>query len=163
MHRYANTLLKWKLRLFSIGLVILAITENCLSQSISIGGGNVVLNITTGLPGQEPTPVTNQSTTLTYRRGIFITRKVTVQSNCPGQDFTLKVVAINVTSGTAAPEVTLTTGMPAADFITNIPPSFFFQNATCMLRYTASATFANGNSAEMGNDVHTITYTLLNQ
>lgn len=162
MHLRANTWLVWKFRVFIMAFVFLAVIENGSGQSISIGGGNVVLNITTGLPGQEPTPVTNQATTLTYRRG-FLTRKVTVQSNCPGQDFTLKVVAINVTSGTAAPEVTLVNGMLAADFITNIPPSFFFQNGTCTLRYTASATFANGNSAEVGNDVHTITYTLLNQ
>jgi hypothetical protein len=62
----------------------------------------------------------------------------------------------------AAPEVDLVDGMLAVDFITNIrnqrPPNW--TSDTITLRYTASATFAQGNSAEMGNDVHTVTYTL---
>ena len=129
--------------------------------AMKVNGGNIVLSITTGLAGQQPLSVVSTATTLTYKRDNVIT-KITVSSSCPGQDFTLKVLATSVTAGTAAPEVTLMNGMLAANFVTDIPvkpPT----TATCTLQYTASATFAQGNSAELGNDVHTITYTILAQ
>jgi hypothetical protein len=56
----------------------------------------------------------------------------------------------------------LTNGMPETDFVTSIPWGFFTYS-TCTVQYTASATFADGNSAEQGNDVHTVTYTLVGQ
>jgi hypothetical protein len=150
----------------TLGLLVLVF---CVFQSelqaqpppVKISGGNVAMTISSGLPGGELAAVVNTSTTLNYRRENFLT-KITVTTFCPGQDFTLKVVATNVTAGTAAPEITLTHGMLAVDFITNIPrkpPS----TGSCTLRYTASATFAQGNSAEVGNDVHTVTYTILAQ
>lgn len=128
---------------------------------VKINGGNVAMTISTGLPGGELVAVVNTSTTMSYRRESYLT-KITVSTSCPGQDFTLRVVATSVTAGTAAPEVTLTHGMLAADFITNIPtrpPN----SGSCTLRYTASATFAQGSSAEVGNDVHAVTYTILAQ
>lgn len=136
-------------------------TELYAQPPVKIKGGNVAMTISTGLPGGELVSVVNTSTTLDYRRENYLT-KITVSTSCPGQDFTLKVVATNVSAGTAAPEVTLTHGMLAADFITNIPqrpPN----TGSCTLQYTASATFAQGSSAEVGNDVHTVTYTILAQ
>lgn len=128
------------------------------AQEIQVNGGNVSLIITTGLPGQEPVPVSNTSITLSYRKQNVLS-KITVATVCPGQDFTLKVLATNVTKGVAAPEVTLNNAMLAADFITNIPKTGP-PDGSCTLLYTASATFAQGNSTEQGNDVHTITYTI---
>lgn len=141
-------------------LLVYGGVETARSQQISITG-NPVLSITTALPGQEPTAVTDATSTLRYRRQSVVT-KITVSTSCPGQRFTLKVLATNVSGGTAAPEVTLTDGMVATDFVTGIPRTGAL-NKSCRPRYTASATFEQGNSAELGSDIHTVTYTLLAQ
>jgi len=145
-------------------LLLLAIfmSQDLRAQApISVRGGNPTLSITTGLPGSEPIPVVNTATSIRYRRQAQVS-KITVRTICTPQNFTLKVLATGVTYGVAAPEVTLTNGMLDTDFITNIPNSGFVQT-TVTLQYTASATFAQGNSAELGNDVHTVTYTILVQ
>lgn len=140
----------------------LFLSGSLFAQAIDVQGGNPILTISTGIAGGEPTSVTNSTTTIAYQRQGGITTKITVQTLCPGQKFNLQVVAINVTSGTPAPAVALTNGMLAVDFITNIPrrPPI---NASCTLVYTASSTFAQGNSAELGDDVHTVVYTLIAQ
>ncbi len=129
---------------------------------ISVRGGNPNLNITTGLPGSEPTPVSGSANTIRYRLQTRVT-KITVRTVCAGQSFNLSVVATSVPYGIAAPAVSLVSGMLDTDFITNIqvrPPN---TNQDASIRYTASATFAQGNSAELGNDTHTVTYTLIEQ
>jgi hypothetical protein len=143
-----------------ISFVLVIATEGA-GQSLAIGGGNQTLTINTGIPNGQLIDIVNTTGTLTYSTPIWPFRnwKITVGTSCPGQSFYLSVVATNVTRGTAAPEVTLTSGSPAVDFITGI--SIWTNNATCRLNYTASATFAQGNSTEVGNDVHTVTYTLL--
>lgn len=125
--------------------------------AVNVQGGNVTLSITTGLAGAEPLAVVNSATSLRYRRLGYV-QKVTVQTSCPGQNFNLTVIATSVTDGTPGPEIVLVQGMPAMNFITNIPTGGGFATAT--LNYTASATFAQGNSAELGNDTHTVTYTI---
>ena len=131
------------------------------AQEISVTGGNQTLAITTATLGSEPIPVVNAVTSLTYRKQ-SVTAKVTVSTSCPGQSFMLSVVAISVTKGVAAPAVTLTNGMPGIDFITGIPKTGP-ATGTATLQYTASATFSQGNSVEEGNDVHTVTYTIMAQ
>ena len=145
----------WRLAgLLSVCLLALASTVSQANAQISVRGGNPTLSITTGFPGSEPIPVVNVATSLRYRRQARIA-KITVTTSCPGQRFTLKVLATGIDQGVAAPEVTLLHGMLNTDVITNIPSSgFTWANAT--LQYTASATFADGD----GNDVHTVTYTL---
>ena len=140
---------------------VFVLSNGLFAQEITVNGGNQALTITTGSPGAEPLPVVNSAATLTYKKQSVIA-KITVGTICPGESFTLKVLAISVTKGTAAPEVTLTNGMLAADFVTGIPKTGA-ATGTCTLQYTASATFAQGNSAEVGNDVHTVTYTILAQ
>lgn len=148
--------------LFGVLLVaFVCLASELEAQPIDVRGGNQTLNITTGSPGSEPLPVVNTASTLRYRRQAAIS-KITVRTTCPSQSFTLEVLATGVTRGVAAPEVTLVNGMLDTDFITNIP-NVGFTVTTITLRYTASATFAQGNSAEQGNDVHTVTYTLLVQ
>ncbi|HTY57623.1 MAG TPA: hypothetical protein VMF59_02360, partial [Bacteroidota bacterium] len=88
--------------------------------------------------------------------------KITVAASCPGQRFSLSVLATNLTYGVAAPQVTLFNGMLATDFVKSIPTGNPL-NKTCTLQYTASSTFAQGNSTELGNDVYTVTYTLVAQ
>ncbi len=147
-------------------LLFLAAFATSLSQMhaqapITIRGGNPSITITTGVAGGQPTPVVNTAINLDYRRRTVPT-KITVGSICPGQSFTLKVLATGVPVGTPAPEVTLTSGMLPADFITNIPAGSSARQR-CTLRYTASSTFSQGNSVEFGNDIHVITYTLVTQ
>ncbi|HEY4613377.1 MAG TPA: hypothetical protein VII11_10365 [Bacteroidota bacterium] len=148
-------------KIFMIAALVSTCAATSFAQAMDVQGGNQVLSITTAVAGSEPTAVVNTSTTLRYRRTFDII-KITVATSCPSQQFTLKALATSVTSGTAAPEVTLTNGMPATNFVTSIPFGFFTYS-TCTVRYTASATFAQGNSAEFGNDVHTVTYTLVGQ
>ena len=120
------------------------------------------MTVTTGVAGGQPLAVTNSSITLRYALQNRIT-KITVRTNCPGQSFNLAVVATSVPQGTAAPQVNLTNGMLDTDLIVSIPPKPPNTNQTATLLYTASSTFAQGNSAELGNDVHTVTYTLIDQ
>lgn len=141
--------------------VLVILTSSHLQAQVITVTGNKTVTITTAVIGSEPTPVIDNST-LSYKRRAKIT-KVTVGTSCPGQNFTLKVLAVSPTAGTAAPEVTLTDGMLAVDFIINIPSGSTGTWRTATLRYTASSTFAQGNSAEFGNDVHSVTYTLIAQ
>ena len=127
---------------------------------LSVRGGNATLAITTAAPGSQPTPVTDVSTQVRYREQSVIT-KITVSTSCPGQKFTLKALAVSPQRGVPAPEVTLVDGMPSAEFIQDIPTGN--RNRTSTIQYTASATFAQGNSVELGPDVHTVTYTLVAQ
>jgi len=134
-----------------------------LYAQLTLAGGNPTLSITTGMAGAEPIAVVNTATTIDYEKSASV-QKITVLTSCLGQSFTLKVVATGASFGTPAPEVTLTQGMLATDLITGIPSKPPGPNkGSCTLRYTASATFAQGNSSEQGNDVHTVTYTILAQ
>lgn len=146
--------------MFAIASCLTVLWTRAEAQEITVNGGNPVLSITAGTIA-GPTPVVDISTSLSYRRQGVIT-KITVQTTCPGQRFNLKVLALNVTGGTAQPEVTLTNLMLATDFIRDIPATGI-RNRTCTLQYTASSTFAQGNSVELGNDTHTVTYTLVVQ
>ena len=105
--------------------------------------------------------VTDAASSLQWMKQNVIT-KITVSTACPGQRFTLTVIATNLAYGVAAPQVTLYNGMLATDLVKSIPPGNP-QNKTCTLQYTASSTFAQGNSTELGNDVHAVTYTLVAQ
>ena len=147
--------------LLSVVLVLAALAPNAAPAQVTVAGGNQLLSITTGFAGGEPVAVTNSNSSLRYKAESVIT-KITVSTSCPGQRFTLKVLAVNPKRGVPAPQVTLVDGMPAADFVTGIPANAP-GNITCTLSYTASATFAQGNSTELGNDVHTVTYTILAQ
>lgn len=151
-------------RLSSVVFIALCLTipELAMSQPIRVTGGNKTLFITTGSPGGEPISVTSSTNTLRYRRQV-LPSKITVSTSCPGQSFNLQVVAVSVTDGVAAPAVSLTDGMASMDFITGIPATPPITFRTCTLQYTASATFSQGNSLEQGNDVHTVTYTILAQ
>lgn len=153
--------LPWVGLLASFGLLWTLFVAPMSAQALRVQGGNITMTVTTGVAGGQPASVTNTATSLRYRRQAAIT-KITVQTTCAGQRFNLSVVATAATGGTAQPAVNLVNGMAAVDFITNIPTSGAL-NKTATLSYTASSTFAQGNSTELGNDVHTVRYTLLNQ
>lgn len=137
------------------------VATNSDSQAISITGGNVTLSITSGSAGGQLVNVINTAVTLNYQKQGALA-KISVSTSCPGQRYNLSVLATSVTIGMAAPQVSLVNGSPAIDLITSIP-STGPKNGSSTLQYTASATFSQGNSTELGDDVHTITYTILAQ
>ncbi len=139
-----------------LGCLLLIASEG--RSQVTVGGGNITMTITTGIAGGQLTNIVNTVTTLQYQKQKKIS-KITVATACTGQRFNLQVVATSATRGTAQPAVVLVNGNPAMDFIRDIP-STGGKNSTCTLQYTASATFAQGNSTELGNDVHTVTYTI---
>ena len=118
-------------------------------NELALTGGNITLTVSTATAGQEPDSVTNSTCSLAWTAN-QANRKITVATNLATQNFTLKVLAQSVTGGTAAPEATLSN--MAADFVTGVSKT----TGGCTLRYTASATAAQGT----GSDVHTVTYTL---
>jgi hypothetical protein len=143
----------------AVSLALLILIPRAAHSQVQVLGGNPVLNITTGTATTGLASVSSTTASLRWRRQNVVCR-MTVSVSCPGQRFTLKVLATNLSSGVAAPEVNLLNGMAATTVITNIPtgtPTW----RTCTLRYTASATFEQGTSAELGNDAYAITYTLV--
>jgi molybdopterin-binding protein len=116
----------------------------------AISGGNLTLTINTATAGQEPDDAVDNTTCDLAWTTNESSKKITVETDLASQNFTLKVVAQNVTGGTAASEVTLST--TAGDFVTGVATT----TGGCDLQYTASATAAQGT----GSDVHTVTYTL---
>ena len=153
----------YRLVLPILGLMALSVLPwgSAHAQSLAMQGGNITLTITTGIPGASLTPVIDAASKIRYRQAAVVT-KMTVQTVCPGQKFGLTVEAISVGDGTPAPVVTLTNGMLPTDFITNIGAGSR-KNFTTSLQYTASASFSQGNSTELGDDIHTVTYTLVAQ
>lgn len=77
-------------------------------------------------------------------------KKITVSTDQVSRDYTLKVVAQNVSSGAAAAEVMLD-DIDAHDFVTGIA----WTTGGCDLKYTCSAT----SPAGQGIGIHTVTYT----
>lgn len=149
-------------RMLSAGAFLASLTTISSGQAISITGGNQTMTITTAAAGAQPTAVTNTAVRLRIREQAAIS-KVTAQTSCPGQSFDLTVVVTSSPIGTIAPSVNLIDGMLPGDILTNIPATGSNALRTVRLLYTASATFAQGNTAEMGSDVHTITYTIIAQ
>ena len=122
--------------------------------AVRVTSGTVSLNITNAnaVAGQDLMTVTDQGTQLLW--GVNASqRKISVQSSLAAPKYTLRLVAINPTRGTAAPEVTL--NATARDFLLNIGRS----SGTCTLRYTGSALASQGT----GTDVHVITFTVQTQ
>ena len=118
---------------------------------VQVSGGTVNLNVTNAVAaaGQNTMTVTDQSTSLLW--GVnSSTRKITVSTSLAAPHFTLKILALNPTQGTAAPEITLSTA--PQDFLLGIGRS----TGTCSLRYTGVALASQGT----GNDVHVITFTV---
>ncbi len=145
----------------SIAAALIVFTTTSQAQNLRVQGGNITLTIASGIAGGEPASVTSTLASLRLRVQTVIT-KITVATSCPVQRFTLEVEATAATGGTAQPKVTLIDGMAPKDLLTDIPTGNP-KNRTATLQYTATATFSQGNSTELGSDIHTVTYTLLAQ
>ena len=119
-------------------------------NELAIVGGNITLTLTPGTPGSDPDDATDDTTCDLLWTTNELSKKITAETNLGAPNFTLKVTATNVTGGTAAGEVALST--TATDFVTGVAMT----TGTCDLSYVASATAAQGT----GSDVHTVLYTL---
>ena len=122
--------------------------------AVQVAGGTVNLNISNAnvIAGQDQMSVVDQSTSLLWGTNSSA-RKVTVRTSLAAPKFTLKLLALNPTQGTAAPEVTLAAS--AQDLLLNIGRSL----GSCTLRYTGIALASQGT----GNDTHVITFTVAAQ
>ncbi|MBD3336070.1 MAG: hypothetical protein GF355_11200 [Candidatus Eisenbacteria bacterium] len=119
-------------------------------NEVGITGGNITLTIDSATPGSEPNDASDATTCDLDWTTNEASKKITVATDLASPNFTLKVEAANVTGGTSAGQVTLST--TAQDFVTGISTT----TGTCDLSYTASATAADGT----GSDTHTVTYTI---
>ena len=132
-----------------------------LAANVSILNGNVDLVVSTVSAGSEPDSDIDQTTQLQWDNwpNSAPTKKIAVQTNLASPQFVLTAQAINITpsDGTSAGEVQLSTS--AKDFINSIPAKDSPDNATCDLRYKATALAADGT----GVDTHTITFTIVDQ
>jgi len=122
--------------------------------AVRVTGGSVNLNISSAnvVAGQNQMSVTDQSTSLLWGTNSSL-RKISVNTSLAAPKYTLKLLALNPTQGTAAPEVTL--GTAGKDLLLNIGRS----TGSCTLQYTGTALASQGT----GNDVHVITFTVLSQ
>jgi hypothetical protein len=128
------------------------VTVNTINE-VAVVGGNLTLTISTATAGSNPNNATDSATCDLNWTTNDADKKITVATNLAVQKFTLKVVAQNVSGGTAAAEVTITD--TAASLVTAISTTL----GTCDLSYTALATAAQGT----GSDAHTVTYTLIDE
>ncbi len=125
------------------------VTVSAINE-VAISGGNLTLTISAATAGSDPDPATDSTTCDLSWTTNESTKKITVAAGAAISGATLKVTAANVSGGTAAGQVTLST--TAQDFVTGISTT----TGTCDLSYEASATAADGTSS----NTHTITYTI---
>ncbi len=149
----------------SLGTIDTAASQ---TLSFSAGGGSLSLVIDTATAGSEPDDAPDSSTEMSWDADFGFLSKITVSTLCVSQDFQL-FVDFTVTSGGSGTmgdeqgEIELVDGMFDADLFTNIPFSSPARIGTATLSYRASATVSDGNSAENGDDFHSITFTILAQ
>ncbi|MBI4429915.1 MAG: hypothetical protein HY562_12450 [Ignavibacteriales bacterium] len=116
---------------------------------VNIGSINLTISGSDAIAGQDAMTTTDQSSTLLW--GINGgTKKITAQTSLGSPFFTLKVVALSPSQGTAAPEVTLSSA--PQDLLLNVGKS----SGSCTLQYTGIALASQGT----GSDAHTITFTV---
>jgi len=102
--------------------------------------------------GQDEMTVTDRTTQLVW--GINSSgKKITASTSVATPLFKLKLVALNPTRGTPAPEMTVNT--TPSDLLLNVGRS----TGSCILSYTGIALASQG----AGTDAHVITFTVLNQ
>jgi len=124
-------------------------------NNVTVSSGSVSLTISAAnvTAGQDAMgPVVNTATSLLWGFNSSL-RKVTVATNLAAPKFTLTVLAVAPTVGTAAPAVTLST--TATDFLTNLGRS----SGSCTLQYTGTALASKG----AGTDTHTVTFSVAAQ
>ncbi len=142
-------------------VAVMLVVSVSFAANVSIQNGNVDLVVSSASAGSEPDTDVDQTAQLQWDNwpNSAPVKKITVQTNLASPQFALSVQAINITAsdGTSAGEVQVSTS--ASDFINSIPAKDSPDNASCDLRYKATALAADGT----GVDTHTITYTIVDQ
>ena len=130
-----------------------------VSLNVQIIGGPLTLTIDDAVAGGEPFPDADDTRRIEYfvDAGVIDPKKITVETSCPGQRFTLRVEAQGVNGGTSAGVVTLQDSAPPQDFIRDMLP--IGVNGGANLAYSAQSLMSQG----FGEDLHLITYTLVEQ
>ena len=123
-----------------------------VALQVSSGTINMTIDGSNAVAGQDNMSTTNSSTSLLWGINSSL-QKVTVQTSLASPLFTLKVLAVSPSQGTAAPEVTLST--TPVDFLLDVGRS----TGSATLQYTGIALASQGT----GTDAHTITFTVQNQ
>lgn len=147
------------------GFIILFVNEAFVfaAANVEITGGNVGLTISTASAGEEPDPSTDDITGLLYYATAAVSYKITVKTDLVSPQFTLKVLAKNIqtggsgSGGSAQTQVTINT--TDQELIRDILKGKLSAPHSCDLEYNASASVSQGT----GSDVHTITYTIIEQ
>lgn len=119
-------------------------------------GGPVELYVdgSTVVGGQS---VASDTSTLLLWVGRRRPKKITVETNAPGQVYTLRVEVVGaIGRASAQPPVTLVDGMFPQDLVRDIRNR---QSGVGFVRYTASVAPGQGS----GEDVHTVTFTMTDQ
>jgi hypothetical protein len=143
---------------FNIGIALSAdtdshtvtVTVNTINE-IAVTGGNLLLTINTATAGSEPNNAVDETTGLQWTSNAS-GKRITIESDIdssPG--YTLKALATGVDGGTPEAEVTISS--VAQNYIGGVSTT----TGSSTTRYTASATAAGGT----GSDVHTITFTIV--
>ena len=125
------------------------VTVSAINE-VAVSGGNLTLTISTATAGSEPDAATDSTTCDLSWTTNEASKKITVAAGAAISGATLKVTAANVTGGTSAGQITLSS--TAQDFVTGISTT----TGSCDLSYEASATASQGTSS----NTHTITYTI---
>jgi hypothetical protein len=134
----------------------------------SSGGGPLTLSITSATAGSQPVGVSDNSTEIFWDADFGVTSKMTISTSVISQSFRLYIL-LTVTSwasgtaGTPQPEIELIDSMLDTDILRDIPPATPQRTGFGTLRYRASSLVSDGNSAENGDDLHTITFTIVAQ
>lgn len=136
--------------------LILSLAWPACAGSVTIFGGDLSLAISTATAGQEPDAAIDESTLLRFRKANAgePTLKITVATSLASPSFVLEAGAVDVEAGNSTG--TLILGTTAQDLLTDISNK---ANKTCHVRYSASATVAEGTGA----DSHTVTFTIVAQ
>jgi hypothetical protein len=141
---------------FAAAALLLALATAPHAQSMLLIGGPVDLYVdgSTVVAGQS---VATDASTMLQWEGRRRQKKITVETRAPGQVYTLRAVVVGLSGdGAAQPEVTLVDGMFAQDLVRDIKNK---KEGRGFVQYTASVAPGQG----IGEDIHTVTFTLTDE
>jgi len=151
-------------------MLVLQLSSSASAQQLmfSSGGGPLLLTISSAVAGSQPAGISDSSTELFWDADFGVTSKMTVSTSVLNQSFRLFITLTvtswaNGTAGTPQPEIELTDGMLDTDILRDIPPASPQRQGFGTLTYRASSLVSDGNSTENGDDLHTITFTIVAQ
>jgi hypothetical protein len=145
-------MLKRNFWLFFFGL--LCFREALFSDNISISANPGTFTINTATAGQQPTALTNTSTTYNFSTSSLFTKRITgkISSALPS-GVTLQVKLATISGATSAGFVTMST--TTQDLVTSIPPNS--TGTSLIITYQLSAAVV---ASQVTNSTATLTLNL---